>query len=130
MSLGIDGGKPDEDEREDPVLVEWAAELAERMRTGQTVDWDELDRRILEQAKALRGLLPAFDLLSKFGNSSQLEITRLAPLSEPLGELGCLGDFLLLREVGRGRHGNRLRSAAAFTRPPRGPEDLAPKPGI
>ena len=76
----------------------------------------------------LRGLLPAFDLLSKFGNSSQLEITALAPLSEPLGELGCLGDFLLLREVGRAAW-ESSRSAAASTRPPRGPEVCRPKPG-
>ena len=90
---------------DDPLLVEWAAELAVRIRNGQTLDWDDLGRRHPERAQALRGLLPAFDLMARLGNSSHLQATEREPIPEPPTELGCLGDFRLIREVGRGGMG-------------------------
>jgi len=105
MSAGIDDDSVEEDGQEDPLLVEWAAELADRIRTGQAVNLQELDSRHPERAQALRDLLPAFDLISEMVHVSQLESTERAPFPEPSTELGCLGDFLLVREVGRGGMG-------------------------
>ncbi len=105
MSVGIDGRETDQAGTEDPLLVEWAAELAVRMRSGQTVDWDDLGRRHPERAQALRELLPAFNLMAGLGNSAHLAATEREPIPDLLDELGCLGDFRLLREVGRGGMG-------------------------
>ncbi len=53
----------------------------------------------------MRDLSPAFDLMSGIGQAVRLESTQPEPFPEPLTELGYLGDFRLLREVGRGGMG-------------------------
>ncbi len=92
----------DELQQDDSLLVEWAAELAVRIRDGQSVDWEELAHRNPERADALRRMLPAFTMMARMGSSVHHETAARRDL---VGELGCLGDYRLLREVGRGGMG-------------------------
>jgi WD40 repeat protein/serine/threonine protein kinase len=91
--------------QDDSLLVEWAAELAVRIREGQTVDWESLAREHPERADALRRMLPAFALVARMGSSAYGEATRRGPVPDPIAGLGCLGDYRLLGEVGRGGMG-------------------------
>jgi WD40 repeat protein/serine/threonine protein kinase len=94
--------------RDDSMLIEWAAEVAERIRAGEVVDLEELSRRHPERAGALRRLLPAMALVADLASSSRRVTADLHPVAPGpglAGELGVLGDFRLLREVGRGGMG-------------------------
>jgi WD40 repeat protein/serine/threonine protein kinase len=105
MSALFETDDEDEDGQDDPLLVEWAAELAVRMRNGETVDLEELAGWQPERAEALHRMLPALSLLARMGNSVRRQAARHDPVPEPPGELGRLGDYRLLREVGRGGMG-------------------------
>jgi WD40 repeat protein/serine/threonine protein kinase len=101
ISLEVEGG-------DDSMLVEWVAEVAERIRAGEAVDLEELSRRHPERAGALRRLLPAMALMAEMARSARRVAAGPSPVAlgpEPAGELGVLGDFRLLREVGRGGMG-------------------------
>ncbi len=96
----------DEPGEDDPLLVEWAAELADRIRTGETIDWEELAGRHPERAEAIERMLPAFALMARLGGSVHGEAACDDPIPDhPMAGLGCLGDYRLLREVGRGGMG-------------------------
>ena len=43
--------------------------------------------------------------MARLGDAVQRQPARRDPIPDPLAELGCLGDFRLLREVGRGGMG-------------------------
>ena len=86
-------------------MVEWAAEIAVRIRDGETVDWEELAGRHPERAEALHRMLPAFALMARLGDPVRREAARRDPIPDPMAGLGCLGDYRLLREVGRGGMG-------------------------
>src|SRR5262245_33909028 len=94
--------------RDDSMLIEWAAEVAERIRAGEAVDLEELSRRHPERAGALRRLLPAMALMADLAASARrvaVDPHTVAPGPAPPGEPGVLGDFRLLHEVGRGGMG-------------------------
>jgi len=42
MSARFEAEGRDEAGQDDPLLVEWAAELAVRIRDGEAVDWEEI----------------------------------------------------------------------------------------
>ena len=96
---------PDEPGPDDSLLVEWAAELAVRIRSGQSVDWERLAREHPERAEAIRRMRPAFGLMARMGSSAHREAPGRNPVPDPVAGLGCLGDYKLLREVGRGGMG-------------------------
>jgi len=105
MSALVEDEGPDENDQDDPLLVEWAAELAVRIQNGETVDWDALANRHPERAEVLHRMLPAFALMARLGDPMHREAARRDAFSDPMAELGCLGDYRLLREVGRGGMG-------------------------
>ncbi len=105
MSAPFEVSGQDEAGEDDPLLVEWAAELAVRIREGETVDWEELANAHPERAEALDRMLPAFTLMARLGDPVQRQPAHRDPISDPLAERGCLGDYRLLREVGRGGMG-------------------------
>lgn len=105
MNADPDDQDADRSGPDDPVLVEWAAELALRMREGKTLDWPALARQHPAQAEALRHMLPAFDLVAGLGGSSQAGSARADGSTESLPGLAQLGDFRLLRVVGHGGMG-------------------------
>ena len=73
---------------EDAALAERAAALAEQFRRGETVDFGDCDR------DELRNLLPAIRMMAGW---SQQTATKT--------ELRHLGDFRIVRELGRGGMG-------------------------
>jgi serine/threonine protein kinase len=90
----------------DPALAALFDELTNWVLAGQAIDEEELLRAHPEQADQLRELLPALRLLAEFGRSQEGEDERLTDPANDSGEaLGSLGDFRLIREVGRGGMG-------------------------
>ena len=77
-------------EQGDAELAELAAELGERLRRGEAVDLADYDDRVDQ----LRELLPTIEMM-----------TKLPFPATPIASLGCLGDFRIVREVGRGGMG-------------------------
>jgi serine/threonine protein kinase/tetratricopeptide (TPR) repeat protein len=83
-------------------LVAIIEELTTRLQAGERVDIEPYIRAHPEHAERLRNLVPALGVLAELGQ---------APLPEPAAEttspalLGELGDYRILREVGRGGMG-------------------------
>ncbi len=103
----VRGEGPADVNDEGDALAAWVAELAERLEGGEPVDLDALAEAHPEGAEELRRLLPTIRRMASFG-----EAVRHGP--DPIGApdqpapaagLGTLGDFRLLREVGRGGMG-------------------------
>ena len=105
MSEQLEGDGEDDAVEDDSHLVEWAAELAVRIRSGESVDWEALVREHPERAEAIRRMRPAFGLMARMGSSVHREAAGRDPVCDPVAGLGCLGDYKLLREVGRGGMG-------------------------
>src|SRR5262245_7526794 len=91
MTRRADPPEPSADE--DPVLADLLEELTARLQAGSLPDGEALAREHPAHADQLRELLPALQALAHAG-----------PLAPPLPG-GVLGDFRLLREVGRGGMG-------------------------
>src|SRR6516162_3741545 len=86
----------------DSVLDDLIEALTVRLQAGEPVDLDEVARRHPEHAERLRQLLPALVMMADLGDSSPrglegIDATGPGP--------GVLGDFRILREVGRGGMG-------------------------
>src|SRR4051794_1554148 len=108
MSRSVDGEARDDRSRDDSLLAEWAAELADRVRAGEPVDLEELARKHPDRAGALRRLVPAMALMVDLGHSAARGTPAPHPVPsglEPAEELGVLGDFRLVRQIGRGGMG-------------------------
>ena len=90
----------------DPVLVELFEELTNRLQAGETIDLESYVRKYPDQKQTLESFLPAIEVLVGLGRSAALAqpITNSKD-SRTFAELGELGDFRLLREVGRGGMG-------------------------
>ena len=87
----------------DPVLAELVERLTARLQAGEPVDLDAIAANHPEYTDRLRQLLPALEVLADLGRSTAHEA---APSGlDPLTELGVLGDYRILREVGRGGMG-------------------------
>src|SRR5260370_40768711 len=84
------------------VLVE---ELTARIQAGQPIDVQGYVEAHPEHAERLRQLLPALHRLADLGRSASGAPSAL-PLAAPPDDLaGTLGDFRIIREVGRGGMG-------------------------
>ncbi len=91
-----------------PGIAERAAELADRIARGESVDLEALHRDEPALAARLSSLLPAIGFLAWIGKSSANELSAIGALlqKDESGEgIGRLGDFLLHREIGRGGMG-------------------------
>src|SRR5438105_2387645 len=100
LSVDCDAG-PDHD------LALLLEQLTARLQAGEPVDEDELQAAHPDYADRLRQLLPALRLLADAGPASQRPATEDLLSVAGLCEAGSepLGDFRLLREVGRGGMG-------------------------
>lgn len=89
------------DDAVEALVAEVTDEYLDRLERGQRPDVEEYGRRYPQIAEVLRQILPALKAVRQSGTSSWGE----AEMGESLSPLGCLGDFRLLSEVGRGGMG-------------------------
>jgi serine/threonine-protein kinase len=90
----------------DPAFAEWVEELAGRLQAGEPVDPESCARAHPEWAERLRRLIPAIAVMADLGRSAAAGSDGGPIPSAGLGPgLGELGDFRLLREIGRGGMG-------------------------
>ena len=92
---------PEAEEALEALVAEVTDEFLERAERGERPDPEEYRRRYPQIAEVLRNVLPALEVMRASGPSGPLP--QAAPEVGP--PLGCLGDFRLLREVGRGGMG-------------------------
>jgi serine/threonine-protein kinase len=90
----------------DPQLAALIDALTDRLQAGEPVDLEAAIRQYPEHADALRQLLPALGLLSAL-KRKPAPGARFRPLPGPDRRLesGVLGDYRIVREVGRGGMG-------------------------
>jgi serine/threonine protein kinase/Tfp pilus assembly protein PilF len=86
----------------DPALAELVEELTARLKAGEAVDLDAWLTQRPEQADELRRLFPMLRLLADLSRSGEMSVPP-ALCEDAL--TGTLGDFRLIREVGRGGMG-------------------------
>ncbi len=91
--------------RDDASLEDLIEECTNRLQRGEPVDIDELARLHPDQTERLRRILPSLQMMADIGRSAVREITGLAVPDDPTLGLGVLGDFRILREIGRGGMG-------------------------
>ena len=94
---------------DDPVLGELIDQVGQRLQAGESVDVEALVQEHPQYAESLRRLLPALQVLADFSRSAERAIARGSALPEE--DLLALGDFRIVREIGRHR---RLRWRASI----------------
>ena len=82
----------------DPELADMVAEITDRLNTGERVDITDYPARCPGREQRLRALIEALRLVQTAGSSAP---TRT--VAEPVP--GILGDYRIIREVGRGGMG-------------------------
>ena len=89
------------------VLDNVLEELANRLQAGEPVDRAAILARFPEQAESLRKLLPTMELMAQLGGSAGRgrDSCGSSGVCLPDSGLGILGDFRIIREVGRGGRG-------------------------
>src|SRR5215469_12114165 len=86
----------------DAVLDDLIEVLTARLQAGEPVDVDEVVRRHPQYAERLGRLLPALVMIADFSDSSP---RALEGVVAPGPGVGVLGDFRIVREIGRGGMG-------------------------
>jgi serine/threonine protein kinase len=90
----------------DRALAKLVDELAARIQAGEQVDLETFAAAQGENAEALRQLFPAIELLADLGRSIASGASPSLPsVTSEDGPTGTLGDFRIIREIGRGGMG-------------------------
>jgi serine/threonine protein kinase len=87
---------------DDPLLANLVEDFATRLQRGEAVEISAYVREHPDHAEPLRRLLPGVQVLAELGRSAGLG-EAVPPLLGP--EPGVLGDYRIVREVGRGGMG-------------------------
>jgi serine/threonine protein kinase len=85
------------------ALAELVDRLTGQLQAGEAIDWEAMAREHPEHADELRQLGPALGALDQLSRSADQHLSGLAPADAPAA--GVLGDFRVVREVGRGGMG-------------------------
>jgi WD40 repeat protein/serine/threonine protein kinase len=90
----------------DPGLAALVDELTDRLQAGEAVDLEAFLAQHAEQAGPLRRLLPALAIMGELKQSAAKDAASPEPSGlDPRLEVGVLGDFRIVREIGRGGMG-------------------------
>jgi serine/threonine protein kinase len=90
----------------DPDLAVLVDELTDRLQAGEAVDLEAFLGRHPEHAGPLRQLVSALEMIGELKRSAAREAaTPAAAGRDPRLEAGELGDFRIIREIGRGGMG-------------------------
>ncbi len=89
----------------DAVLAEVIEEFTNRLQTGGQIDIESYIQKHPEHAERLRQLLPALALLDELGRSASAVVGDTLTETREGIPAGVLGDFRILREVGKGGMG-------------------------
>ena len=85
-------------------LADLVNELTRRVQAGEVIDLEQVAGEHPGRADAIRRLLPTLELLGELGFAAD-GARRGRTVAAPVPALGVLGDFRILREVGRGGMG-------------------------
>jgi serine/threonine-protein kinase len=85
------------------VLANLIAEITDKLEVGEVVDLEELLAQHPERAEELRRLLPALALVDELKSLPGSAASAEREAGD--GVQGTLGDFRIIREVGRGGMG-------------------------
>ena len=92
--------------RADPGLADLIEGLTAQLQGGEEVDLDALAAEYPDRADQIRSLLPALELLGDLRSSSlSTSCSKGSALLQPAMIDGVLGDYRIIREVGRGGMG-------------------------
>src|SRR5438874_867393 len=84
------------------ALTDLVEDIVNRLQDGDTVNVEAYIREHPEHAEGLRRLLPAMEVLAELGRSAPVSGVSVPPAgADPAAPAGTLGDFRLIREVGR-----------------------------
>src|SRR5262245_53680789 len=86
----------------DSALEQLIEQCARRLEAGEPLDVEDYARRHPEHAERLRRVLPAMQALAELGRSVS---SSRGGAAGGVGPRGALGDYRLVREVGRGGMG-------------------------
>jgi len=89
----------------DVLLAEVIEEFTNRLQAGESVDVESYIQKHPEHAERLRQLLPALALLDDLGRSVSMVAGKAMSESREGALSGVLGDFRIIREVGKGGMG-------------------------
>jgi tetratricopeptide (TPR) repeat protein len=90
----------------DSVLMRLLDEIGDRVQAGESVDVEAYAQAHPEYAERLRQLLPAVRMMANLGRSAASGEASVPPSVSDEGPVAAtLGDFRILREVGRGGMG-------------------------
>jgi serine/threonine protein kinase len=89
-----------------PALDRLVEELTNKIQAGELIDPEAYARQYPEYAESIRQFLPALEVLADLGRSTARGAARGRSAGlESADELGVLGDYRILRELGRGGMG-------------------------
>jgi serine/threonine protein kinase/WD40 repeat protein/tetratricopeptide (TPR) repeat protein len=90
----------------DPAFDLLVDDLIARLQAGEAPDWSALGREHPEYVNRLRSMAPALQALGELSRAGDSALSGVAPLPGAEDFVpGVLGDFRILREVGRGGMG-------------------------
>jgi serine/threonine protein kinase/tetratricopeptide (TPR) repeat protein len=95
----------DETNVHEEVLLDLVEEITNKLQAGEPVDLEVYAREYPEYIERLQNVLPSLELFADLGHSDENDLLDSHPTPDADPLQGCLGDYQVVREVGRGGMG-------------------------